>query len=266
MKLTRDDMEAIQTDTLLKSAEFLVGKAANLELVSGKAVWVLNFLKNWNFKAEEGFAPYLFYRFEHFLARNIFADHIRDNELLDSISPLWIYRIMDYPEENPRNVKDFTDWIDDIATPPKETFADIVEKSLIDTFEAFTREKKANPDNLRWENLHAVDYRHPLGVGFFLKPFFNRGPFPLKGGRDSIMVGGFNPKKNFSVTHLPAFRMIIDFSDFSGSRMVNSSGQSGHFLSPFYDDQISLYTERQYRRMEEHPSRPLRLVLVPRNQ
>jgi penicillin amidase len=77
------------------------------------------------------------------------------------------------------------------------------------------------------------------------------------------MTGGFIAEKGFAVTHMPAFRMIVDFSDFSQSLMINSSGQSGHFLSPFYDDQIPLYTDRKYRRMEESGSRSGRLVLIP---
>ena len=263
MKLTRSDMETIQTDTLLKNAEFLVGKIENMEFISGKALWVLNFLKSWDFKAEEGFAPYLFYRFESILSQNIFADHFQNKTQINLISTSWIYRIMDYPDRDPKDPKDFAYWVDDIETPQKESFTEIVEKSLIDTFEAFNREKKTNPDNLKWENIHVIDYRHPLNSVFFLRPFFDRGPFPLKGGKESVMTGGFIAGKGFAVTHLPAFRMIIDFSDFSQSLMINSSGQSGHFLSPFYDDQIALYVDRRYRRMDEVGSRSGRLVLIP---
>jgi penicillin G amidase len=263
MKLTRSDMETIQTDTLLKNAEYLIGKIENMEFVSGKALWVLNFLKNWDFKAEEGFAPYLFYRFESILSRNIFADHFQDKTQISLISASWTYRIMDYPNRDPKDPMDFAYWVDDIETPQKESFAEIVEKSLIDTFEAFNREKKTNPDNLRWENIHLIDYRHPLTDVFFLRPFFDRGPFPLKGGKESVMTGGFIAGKGFAVTHLPAFRMIIDFSDYSQSLMIDSSGQSGHFLSPFYDDQIPLYIDRKYRRMDEEGSRAGRLVLIP---
>lgn len=263
MKLTRNDMEAIQTDTLLKNAEFLIGKIENMAFISGKAQWVLNFLKNWDFKAEEGFAPYLFYRFESFLSRNIFADHFQNKIQINLISTSWIYRILDYPDRDPKDPRDFSYWVDDIETPQKESFAEVVEKSLIDTFEAFNREKATNPDNLKWENIHVVDYRHPLHNIFFLRPFFDRGPFPLKGGKESVMTGGFVTEKGFAATLLPAFRMIIDFSDFSQSLMIDSSGQSGHFLNPFYDDQIPLYIDRRYRRMEESGSRSARLLLLP---
>jgi penicillin amidase len=52
-------------------------------------------------------------------------------------------------------------------------------------------------------------------------------------------------KKNSGVS----YRQIIDLSDFRNSVCVLSSGESGHFLDRFYDDQISLWLEGQYHPM-----------------
>jgi penicillin amidase len=57
--------------------------------------------------------------------------------------------------------------------------------------------------------------------------------------------------------------MILDFSDFSNSLFINSSGQSGHFMSPYYDDQIELFVNLKYRRMEDFKSNLKILKLIP---
>jgi penicillin amidase len=51
------------------------------------------------------------------------------------------------------------------------------------------------------------------------------------------------------VTYGPSYRQIIDLSDFENSISVITSGESGHFLSRFYDDQTRLWLESRYHPM-----------------
>ncbi len=258
-KLTLEDMKRIQNDTFHKGAEFIINRIKKIKFKSEKANFVMKYFKDWNFRIESGFAPYLFYNFEYFLSRNIFEDNFKDENGRKLISTSWLYRIMNYPVGN--EDEDFYYWIDNLKTERKESFEEIVERSLVDTYEKFKEDYKGR-ERIDWEEIHLIYYNHPFGSIPFLKYIFNRGPFFIKGGRGCVQFAGFPRGKNFRVTGSSAFRMIIDLSDFTRSVMINSSGQSGNLLSKNYDDQIKLYVSGDYRNMEEKPSGKKVLVIT----
>lgn len=262
-RLAISDNREIQGDTFLKSAEFLLPLIKNLEIGSADARFVLDILASWDLKASEGPAPYLFYRFESALSDAIFQDHIRDHGSVDLVANRWLYRILGYPRASSTSNALLAYWADDLNTPDQEDFATIVERSLTATYREYRRELKPNLGNLNWENLHHLQYRHPLGSLFFLRPFLNRGPFTVGGGSDCVLTASFPRKGPFIVSHIAALRMILDLGHPANSLLINSSGQSGHFQSPFYDDQIPLFTAMRYRRMEERGQKLYRLRLLP---
>jgi penicillin amidase len=247
-----------QTDNYLKSAEFLLGRIKDHRPLSPGSGAVLESLLKWDRRADSGPAPTLFYRFEKILAAEMFADEFPDEEGKMLVSRAWIYRLLNYPsgEADPSVVND---WADDRKTGEIEIWNDIVERSLRLTHEDLERRKEDNG----WEGVHQLTFRHPLGSVFGLKHFLNRGPFGMKGGKDCVMVASFGNRDDFSVSHLSTFRMIIDMNDHTNSRMINSSGQSGHFMSRFYDDQIGLYVRGGYRAMENAPEGKYRIVIHP---
>lgn len=259
-KIYLSDVKAMQTDSLLKSAQFLIGKMKDFEFDSKEARFVHDSLVGWDFKSDTGIAPFLFYRFRHYLARNIFKDNIKEEKYLGLVSVTWTHKIMDYPRGNMDN-EDFSFWVDDVTTAEKEDFKEIVRRSLVDTYKEYIERSKK--ENLEWQKLHTLTYRHPLGTVVLLRAFLNKGPYSMPGGKGCILTASFREGGDFSVSHLAAFRMIINFSDFSNSLLVNSSGQSGHFMSPYYDDQIDLYVRLKYRKMEDFPSRSKILRLIP---
>jgi penicillin amidase len=76
--------------------------------------------------------------------------------------------------------------------------------------------------------------------------FLNRGPFPVRGNAVTVNASySVDEKTQFGAS----FRQIIDLSDWEKSVCVLTSGQSGHFLSPAYDDQIPLWLDGKYRPM-----------------
>ena len=259
-KITVNDVRAMQTDSLHESARFLVDRIKKYRFESPAAAFVHDRLTKWDFKANSGIAPFLFYRFRHHLTRHIFEDHIQDERHRHLIFTSWTYKIMDYPRGN-IDEAEFATWVDDLNTPAKEDFKEMVRRSLVDTHKDYSeRAKTGSPE---WQKLLTLTYRHPLGTVPLLKPFLNRGPYAVQGGKDCIMINSFGEDGRFDVNHLSTFRMIIDFSDFSNSLLINSSGQSGHFMSPYYDDQIELYVNREYRKMEDFSTEGKSLLLVP---
>lgn len=255
------DMREFQTDCLLVAARFLVGKIKDFSFSVPGPDFVLDQLKNWDFKADRGICPFLFYRLEYHLSRQIFADHFKNQADQGLISINWLYRILDYPQGNLDNPV-FASFIDDMTTPQSEGFQEIVGRALTATYGDYRAQTaKRNPD---WKKLHTLEYRHPLGSVALLKPLFNRGPYYMPGGRGSILTGSFSGSQDFRITHLSTFRLILDFSDFKNSLLINSTGQSGHLLSRHYDDQIKLYTQLAYRPLEQLPPHPRQLRLKPK--
>lgn len=262
VKFSLQDIQSIQTDSFLIGAQFLINRIKKLDFTSDKARFVMEKLRGWNLKAETGIAPYLFYTFESFLNRNVFGDHIKDKELRERlISYTWIYRILDYPRGQVQP-EELSFWMDDIHTPDREDFRDMVARSLDETYDQYQAESQQR--NLSWEKLHTLYYQHPLGSIAVLKWLLNRGPYYMPGGRNCILTASFRQSRGFAASHLSTYRMIMDFSDFSNSLLINSSGQSGHFLSPNYDDQIDLFINLKYRKMEWFEGKLKTLRLLPR--
>jgi penicillin amidase len=259
-KISISDIKTIQTDSLLKSAQFLISKIKDFKFAAKEAKFVHDHLIKWDFKSDTGIAPFLFYRFSNYLAQHIFKDNIKDEKYRGLISVTWTHRVMDYPRGNIEE-EEFLFWVDDVTTAEKEGFKEIVRRSLMDTYREYTERSKK--ENLEWQKLHTLSYSHPLGSVSLLKVFFNRGPYPMPGGKECILTASFRESGDFKISHLSAFRMIFDFSDFSNSLLINSSGQSGHFMSPYYDDQIESYISLKYRKMEDFSAGTKTLVLVP---
>jgi penicillin amidase len=262
-KLSLSDIQSIQTDSFLIGAEFLIKRIKHFSFTSEKARFVLEKLLAWNFKTESGLAPYLFYTFEKILSQNIFGDHIKDEELRKRlISYTWIYRILDYPRGQTQP-DELSFWTDDIRTPAQENFRDMIARSLMETHDRYL--EQSQQQNLSWKKLHTLSYQHPLGSIPVLKWLLNRGPYFMAGGRGCILTASFRQSREFAITHLSSYRMILDFNDFSSSVLINSSGQSGHFLSPHYDDQIELFVNLKYRKMENFSEKLKTLKLIPEN-
>ena len=60
--------------------------------------------------------------------------------------------------------------------------------------------------------------------------------------------------------------MIADLADAERTRFVITPGQSGHFLSPYYGDQLPLWRDGHYLSAERSSSEPVDgtlLVLTP---
>ena len=61
--------------------------------------------------------------------------------------------------------------------------------------------------------------------------------------KKSVANGQLN---QFVSNYGSTLKSIFDFSNDSNSLFVISTGQSGHFLSPHYDDQSLLWQQEQY--------------------
>lgn len=106
-----------------------------------------------------------------------------------------------------------------------------------------------NASAWRFGALHTASFRERTvgasGIGP-IEALFNRGPFPTSGWGAIVNATGANlgcfgrseePCQNpYAVTTVPSMRMILDVGNWDNSRMIHTTGQSGHPLSPHYID------------------------------
>ncbi len=254
---TVNDMKKIQLDTLSKAAEFLIKSILKYRYKSYEANYILGIFKRWDFRMESEVAPFLFYTFEKQLAYNIFGDDIKVQNNRKFISPFWLYRIMNYPYFKENEALDL--FSDDLRTEEKETFKDIIEKTLRELYKIYIKKES----NFIWEDLHTVTFAHPFKRIPFLGSFFPSLTSSLPGGRSTVLRADFEYEKgDFRVTHLSTFRMIIDLSENDNSFLVNATGQSGNPFSFNFLDQSRLYVKLKYRSFKSKRFYK-KIVLIP---
>ena len=100
-----------------------------------------------------------------------------------------------------------------------------------------------------WGEMHAATFRNQTlgksGIGF-IEDLFNRGPYPVGGGRTSVDATGWSVVDGYETNWLPSMRMIVDLGDLTNSLTVHTTGESGHAYSPHYDDMVPLWVGIQY--------------------
>ncbi|MEM9143213.1 MAG: penicillin acylase family protein, partial [Bacteroidota bacterium] len=185
--------------------------------------WIQFFLEK-TFADELGDALYKQFLVTHFHKRRIAAMTTTTD------SPWWDNR-------NTQNVVEYK--------------TDIVQESFMAALESLQSDFGPDMDSWTWDKVHTLEHGHPIGQVEALRPFFNVGPFPVSGSRETInnMYFSFGERVVYPVTSGPSTRRVIDFSDIENSISILPTGQSGNPLSPHYKDQAQMYVNGEFRKM-----------------
>lgn len=192
-----------------------------------------------------------------------------EDELPDRAKPLgddhWFLVVRDL-------LDDPTDpWWDDVATPEPEVRDTLLARVLADAWAIAEERMGDDPSEWRWGDLHTATFENQTlgqsGIGP-VEAIFNRGGFEPGGTGSVLNATRWRDPTTFEVSWAPSMRMIVDLADFSASRGVHTTGQSGHAYHPHYIDQASLWEVGEYHPMRwtrEQVEADLqgRLVLVP---
>ena len=127
-------------------------------------------------------------------------------------------------------------WCDAVDTAAVETCDGMLARSLVIATDRIARDYGDDPQTWRWGDEHfAIAEHRPFGATP-LAPLFNlSGPAP--GSIYAVNAFSFSPledERPFAATDGPGFRAIYDLSDLERSLFVQSTGQSGNVLSPWY--------------------------------
>jgi penicillin amidase len=95
---------------------------------------------------------------------------------------------------------------------------------------------------------------HPLDAIRPLRRLLSVGPFPSGGDGVTINLGFFRRSRPYAHTVGASLRMIADLAGPERALFIIPPGQSGHFLSPYYTDQLALWRDGRYLRLGEPQS------------
>ena len=111
---------------------------------------------------------------------------------------------------------------------------------------------KAEVKDWKWGQAHTISFDHAFkGQSGILDRLINLGPYPLGGSMFTVNPTQYRIAElgNFETQSGASMRQIIDLSDIEKSVRSITTGQSGHFMSPHYADQVRLWLT-----VELHPT------------
>ncbi|MBN1311828.1 MAG: penicillin acylase family protein [Anaerolineae bacterium] len=163
-------------------------------------------------------------------------------------------------------------WWDDSSTLGEiETRDDILKSAFVVGYQRGVERFGSRLDAWCWGAIHTTAFSSQTfgqsGIAL-LKNIFNRGPVATSGGSGVINATGWDASSSFASISLPALRQVIDLADFSNSRMIHTTGQSGHSYHRHYNDFIEPWRLIQYHptlweRAEVEANSSEHLMLVP---
>jgi penicillin amidase len=233
-----ESFKIIQNDVYTKKGEAFLPVFGDMEEKDGNAGEALRLLKDWDLRMSSGKEPALFEVFMNVFHAEVFKDELGDD--FGDFDPSFrrkkagILRVISDPH---------SPWYDNTETSQVENREDIVKISLEKAYSSLEK-NYGSSDDWDWMRFHSIRFRHVLGEVPLFR-FLNRGPYPMDGHAYTIRASF----PAFGTSSGSSYRQIIDLSDFKNSICVLTSGQSGCFLSRFYDDQIPLWLEGRYHPM-----------------
>ena len=232
-------LQSLQQDIHSKKGELLLPLIKQIVGSEGKLKQALDILQNWDLQMDTGSAPALYATFMNFLPEEIFQDELgedfRSFDFFFRRKLAGTLRILSDPDSV---------WFDNTKTSDIEKREDVIKSALLKAYNRLDW-LHGSHESWDWSRMNAIRYQHPLGR-FFLFRFFNLGTRPSNGNAFTVKVNYVTPHKT---SWSASYRQIIDLADWDNSKCVITSGQSGHFMSRFYDNQVSLWLEGEYHPM-----------------
>ncbi len=261
-RVTVADMQALQLDEMNLQARTLLPmllpaleKGLSEPNPAEKTAVLL--LKEWDqIDRTEAAAPLIFHQWYLQLREELFQPAMGD-ELFGQMS--YLTQITDRLLLNAGQGR-FTSWLPEGALP--EVAARSFRKAVSDLAAAQGR----RPDQWQWGKFHRVAFNHPLGQVKPLNLLFNVGPFALGGSSATVRAASYHRRTGLVSSAAP-WRQVVDLGNLARNSFdIVTPGQSGHPLSPHYDDQSKLWLKGDYRAQlftEEQLQGARRLELIP---
>jgi penicillin amidase len=250
---TRDSFIEAQLDSVSYTARTILPLiGADLWFTSGAAPAgsperqrqiALDLLSKWNGEMNEHLPePLIYVAWLRALQKRLIVDELGPlSSEFRHVEPLFIERVF-------RNVDGAAAWCDVRQSAPKETCTDVAQLALDDALIWIAERYGPALESLRWGDAHQATQDHEILGEVPMLRFFVNIRQSTSGGDNTLQRGlssGKDPNP-FQNVHAAGYRGVYDFSDPDSSVFITSTGQSGHFLSRYYDDMAQLWRRGEY--------------------
>jgi penicillin amidase len=250
---TRESFMETQLDTVSQAARTLLplvgadlwftGTAADESTPEGRRNTALRMLSEWNGEMNEHMPePLIYAAWMRALQDRLIRDEL--GPLADEfkhVEPLFVEKAF-------RNVDGAGAWCDVVQSAPVETCTQLAKMALDDALLWISQNHPGRLSSLRWGDAHEATHDHTvLGKVPFIRYFVNIRQ-STSGGDQTLLRGktsGEDPTP-FHNVHGAGYRGVYDFADPDSSVFITSTGQSGHFLSRYYDNLGQLWRRGEY--------------------
>lgn len=232
-----NDVKATSYSRLLRS----VLPAIDINELTPGAKQDYGMLMKWDGSHDlEDIEPTIYYRFLYHVYQNALHD-----ELGKEASEKLQYTLSFRRNAAALLMNDASRWWDVTGTTLKETRSQILARSLNEASNWLVTQMGEDRKSWAWKQVHTLEHKHPLGIIPFIGKYFNVGPIPVPGGRETLNNLEFriDSSGKYPVRSGPALRRIIDFGNPERAYSVNPTGQSGYFMSKHYQDQAAMFAE-----------------------
>jgi len=264
-KVTFEELKSMQLDTISMVAQRWVPKIL-ASCNNGKNRKVCQSLfRKWDYKIEQSSAAAtLFNYFYYLLMGNTLQDELGQELWEKDLGREYLYYIPDLVLT--RIIEDsHHPFFDNISTKEiKEKQDDIVRRSMSEAIQYLTEKLGEDTDGWQWGKVHKMEFQHPLGSKLF---FLNLESIPTHGSHHTINSGFWDSAKPFNMSAGGVIRMMVDFSNPQRSTIISPPGQSGHYMSPYYDDLTEIWAAGDQVPMHYLSGKelPMTLKLLPGN-
>ncbi|WP_375553314.1 penicillin acylase family protein [Roseovarius mucosus] len=258
---TRESFIEAQLDTVSFTARSLLpligadlwftGKSAPEGTPERLRQRALTMLADWNGEMNEHLPePLLYAAWMRALMDRLIRDDLGPlSREFDHPDPIFIERVF-------RNVDGAADWCDVKQSAAIETCTDTARMALDDALIWISERYGQSLESLRWGDAHQATHDHQvLGDVPLLRHFVNIRQ-STSGGDNTLLRGrtrGGNGPDPFHNVHGAGYRGVYDFADPDSSVFIIATGQSGHFLSRYYDNLSQLWRRGEYIPMSLDP-------------
>ncbi len=211
---TEEDARKMIDDVTTTSYARLLKKilpAIDKRKLTPEATTAFNVLMKWDGLHElNNIEPTIYYRFLYNIYENAFEDELGSESFHAMESTISLKR-----NTTAFLLNDSSKWWNDVHTADKETRSMILANSLNEAMVQIHHDLGKDTSAWAWKNVHTLQHKHPMGILPVVGKFFNVGPIPVNGGRETINNLNFNLDSTgrYPVVYGPALRRIIDFAN-----------------------------------------------------
>ncbi len=251
-KMSLEMHQTFQQDQVDLQALELLPEILTIDAKEPEIKAMLEILNNWDGTTDtQSVASTLFFTWARHIRYELFMDEFTDywgdpnlkRRQQTIVQELSLSSVKMALEGNELN------WCDKTETKEIESCSEIKLDALYTTYNELYKLFDSDLEDWTWGKAQKAVYGHkPFSDIKGLDLFFERS-VPAGGSPNSINMSifSFKPDEGYVRTVGPIFRQLIQLSDDTKTQLlINSTGQSGNVVSPYYDDMIEPFSNGQY--------------------